>query len=378
MRTFWRLLKETLSDFLDDKVMQLAAALAFYTIFSLGPVLIIVISIAGLIWGEQAARGEMVDQFRGIAGDSGAQQIEQLIENAGQRDRGIAAGMVGFVTLLIGATGVFGQLKESLNTIWEVRQKPGRGIINLLVTRLLSFGMVLAIAFLLMATLVGSAVISALGKFMGQYLPVPEGVLYALDLVFSIGIITVLFAAIFKWLPDVQIGWRDVWMGAFVTAVLFAAGKFALGLYLGRSSVASVYGAAGSLIVILLWVYYSAIIFLFGAEFTQVYAKMWGKEIVPSKHAMAMTSEMRAQEGRSPKKRPQAREESAAQGSDELEFHERQHRAAPLSHNRFIDAHDDETPGDRLSRRIARPISDYVIDVMSERVSRMFGSKPRK
>jgi membrane protein len=238
--------------------------------------------------------------------------------------------------------------------------------------------MVLAIAFLLMATLVGSAVISALGKFMGQYLPMPEGVLYALDLLFSVGIITVLFAAIFKWLPDVEIGWRDVWMGAFVTAALFAVGKFALGLYLGRSSVASVYGAAGSLIVILLWVYYSAIIFLFGAEFTQVYARRWGKEIRPSKHAMVMTAEMRAKQGLTPKNRgrSQAEVDHRANG-DHRDTSLDDHRSA-MARNRFDEARKHESPGDRLSRRIARPISDYMIDVMSERVSRMFGSKTRK
>ena len=374
MRVSWNLLKATFSDFLEDKAMQLAAALAFYTIFSLGPVLIIVISIAGAIWGEEAARGELVEQFRGIAGDAGAQQIEQLIENAGQSDKGVVASIVGFVTLLIGATGVFGQLKESLNTIWEVQPKPGRGLINLLTTRLLSFGMVLAIAFLLMATLVGSAVISAFGKYTGQYLPVPEGVLYAIDLVFSVGIITVLFAAIFKWLPDVQSGWRVVWMGAFVTAVLFAAGKFALGLYLGRSTVASVYGAAGSLIVILLWVYYSAIIFLFGAEFTQVYATMWGKEIRPAKHAMAMTAEARAQQGRVAKNATSARNGANNERADEP----RRHRANELSPNRMESLHPDETPSDRLSRRIARPLSDYLVDVVRDRVSRAFSSKSRK
>jgi membrane protein len=285
--------------------------------------------------------------------------------------------IVGFVTLLIGATGVFGQLKESLNTIWEVQPKPGRSLINLLMTRLLSFGMVLAIAFLLMATLVGSAVISAFGKYTGQYLPVPEGVLYAIDLVFSVGVITVLFAAIFKWLPDVQIGWRDVWMGAFVTAVLFAAGKFALGVYLGRSSVASVYGAAGSLIVILLWVYYSAIIFLFGAEFTQVYAKMWGKEIRPAKHAMAMTAEARAQQGRVAKNATSVRNGADDQQNERAD-EPRRHRANELSRNRIVSLHKDETPSDRLSRRIARPLSDYLVDVVSDRVSRAFSSKSRK
>lgn len=276
------LARDTFADFSEDRVMQHAAALAFYTIFSLGPVLIIVLAIAGLVWGQEAARGELVGQFRGIAGEGGAQQIEGVLKNAHQSGGSVFATIIGFVTLILGATGVFAQLKDSLNTIWEVKVKSGRGVWGILRDRLLSFGVVLAIAFLLLATLVASAAISAIGKWMEGVLPAPPIVFQLLDLLVSFGILTLLFAAIFKWLPDVKIGWRNVWFGAIVTAILFGIGKFALGLYLGRSSVASVYGAAGSLIVILLWVYYSSVIFLAGAEFTQVYANWRGARIEPS------------------------------------------------------------------------------------------------
>ena len=290
----WKLAKETYSHFSADKSLQSAAALAFYTIFSLAPILIIVIAVAGLVWGRQAVRGEIVDQFSSTLGEGPARQIEELIKNANRPDAGIVASIVGVVTLLVGATALFAQLKETLNTVWGVQAKPGLGVWKLLLDRAISFAVVLAMVFVLLATLVASTAINALGAWASQYMPGPVPLVQALDLVVSFAIITVLFAAIFKWLPDVNIKWRDVWMGAVITALLFDLGKFALGWYLGRSSVSSVYGAAGSMIIILLWVYYASIIFLFGAEFTQVYARYCGAQIAPSKIAQFISAAQRA------------------------------------------------------------------------------------
>ena len=352
-KTAWETLKQTFTEFSEDKVMRLAAALAYYTIFSLGPVLIIVISIAGLVWGGDAARGQLVAQFKGIAGEGGAQQIEAILKNANKPSQGVFAAIIGFVTLILGASGVFLQLKDSMNTVWGVKPKPGRGIMGTIRDRLFSFGMVVSIAFLLLATLAASTAIGALSKWMDHVLPVPAPVFAVLDLVVSTGIITLLFAAIFKWLPDVKISWRDVWMGAFATAVLFTLGKFALGMYLGRRSVASVYGAAGSLILILVWVYYSSIIFLFGAEFTQVYARGGGAEIEPSANAIPITPQARAEQGMSSDEKKESKKQS------------RQPSRQPI-----MARHSSATPADRLINGLAPALTAYLLDVVSDRTSR--------
>ena len=285
LKTVWQTIKQTLADFSDDKVPRLAAALAYYTMFSLTPTLLIVIAVSGLIWGRDAVRGAITSQFSGLVGQEGGRQIETMIANASKPAAGTLALIVGIVTLIVGATGTFVQLKDALNTVWEVKLRtvPGwRGIWIMFRTYLLSFAMVLVIAFLLLATLVASAALAAIGKWLGDVLPIPLVVLQAMNLVVSFAIITLLFAAIYKVLPDVRLSWQDVWAGAAMTSLLFTLGKFALGMYLGRSAAASVYGMAGSVIVIMLWVYYASIIFLLGAEFTQVYARQWGTEIQPS------------------------------------------------------------------------------------------------
>lgn len=298
--------KETFSDFSSDRCPRLAAALSYYTIFSLAPLLVIVIAVAGLVWGQEAVRGELVGQFSQLIGEQGARQIETMVANASQQKGGGIALAIGIITLVIGALGVFAQLKDALNTVWEVKLKsPGgwRGIWVMVRTYLLSFAMVFVIAFLLMAALVASTALAAVGKWMGNVLPLPEVALHALNLVLSFAVITVLFAAIFKILPDVQISWRDVWAGAAVTALLFTLGKYALGLYLGRSSAASVYGAAGSVVIIMLWVYYASLIFLLGAEFTQVYARRWGSRIQPSAWAERVEVADRARQGMRPQQK---------------------------------------------------------------------------
>ncbi|HYN87506.1 MAG TPA: YihY/virulence factor BrkB family protein [Ardenticatenaceae bacterium] len=296
LRTVWELLKETFTDWSEDKASRLAAALAYYTIFALSPLLIIVIGIASVFLGEEAARGQIVGQIGGLVGEESGEAIQEMIA-ARQESTGLAATVIGIVTLILGASGVFGQLQDALNTIWEVAPKPGRGILGMVKDRFISFTMVLGIAFLLLVSLVVSAGLGALGTFFGNLLPLPEFVLQALNFVISFGVITLLFAMIYKVLPDVDIAWRDVWVGAAITALLFTIGKFAIGLYLGKSSVSSSFGAAGALIVILVWIYYSAQLLFLGAEFTQVYARRFGSRIQPEEDAVPVTGEARAQQG---------------------------------------------------------------------------------
>lgn len=291
------LLKETARSWSEDKSPRLAAALAYYTLFSIAPLVLITIAIAGLFFGEEAAAGQISGQIQHLVGAQAAQGIEGMVQNAGHKGHGTVASIVGIVTLLFGAAGVFGQLKDALNTIWGVEPKPGRGVWGFIKDRFLSLSMVLGVGFLLLVSLVLSAAAAAVSRFLGGMLPGVAWLAPVLDLLLSTGLVTLLFAMIFKILPDAEVQWRDVWVGAFGTAVLFAIGKFLIGLYLGRPGVASAYGAAGSLIVMLLWVYYSAQILFFGAEFTKVYAQKYGSRIVPEKDARAVTEEARAEQG---------------------------------------------------------------------------------
>jgi membrane protein len=284
----WGLLKQTFTEWSNDKVPRLGAALAYYTVFAIVPLLIIIIAIIGLVYGQEAAQSYILDQIAGLVGGQSANAIKDMIHRANQPSTGIVATMVAVVTLLFGASGLFGQLQDALNTIWGVEPKPGRGIWGLIKDRFLSFMAVLGTGFLLLVSLVLSAALSAFGKWFGGWLPAPELVLQALNLIISFGVITVLFAMMFKLLPDARIAWSDVWVGAAITALLFTLGKFLIGLYLGKSDVGSAYGAAGSLVIVLLWVYYSAQILLFGAEFTQVYANTSGASIVPTEQAVAV------------------------------------------------------------------------------------------
>lgn len=279
------LIKETFSEWSEDKASRLAAALSYYTIFSIAPLLIIAIGVAGLVFGHEAAMNEVVGQIRGMVGDDGAQVIQTVLQNASKTTSGIIATVVGAVTLLIGASGAFGQLQDSLNTIWEVKPKKGRGVKGLMRDRFLSFSMVLFIGFLLLASLLLTAVLAGIGKYLSDLLPMSSVVLQAMNFGVSLTVTAFLFALIFKVLPDAIVRWRDVWVGALVTALLFSLGRFLIGLYLGRASIGSAYGAAGSLVVLLFWVYYSAQILFLGAEFTQVYAKRFGMEIVPKPNA---------------------------------------------------------------------------------------------
>lgn len=293
------LLKETAKEWSEDKSSRLAAALAYYTIFSLAPLLIIVIAIAGLVFGQDAAQGEIVGQLQGLLGRDAAQAIQTVLANAGKKSSGgIITTILNVGILIFGASGVFAQLQDAMNTVWEVAPKPGQGIKQVIRTRLLSFSMILVIGFLLLVSLALSAGLAVVGNLMGNLLPGLGFLWQLLNFAISFGVITLLFAMIFKILPDAKIAWGDVWLGAGLTALLFAIGKLLIGLYLGNASVGSAYGAAGSLVVLLIWVYYSAQIMFFGAEFTQVYASHYGSRIVPADHAVALTDQDRAQEGR--------------------------------------------------------------------------------
>ncbi|MEM9925655.1 MAG: YihY/virulence factor BrkB family protein [Cyanobacteria bacterium P01_D01_bin.50] len=286
LKIIFRLLKQTFKEWQKDKASRLAAALAYYTVFSLAPLLIIAIAIAGAIFGEEAARGEIVGQIQYLVGQQGAEIIETAIENANKPDVSNVASTLSIIALLFGASGVFAQLQEALNTVWEVKAKPQQGLINFIRKRFLSFSAVLGIGFLLLVSLVVSTVLSALNNYMSGFLPGFDWLWQILNLAISFGVITLLFALMYKFLPDVKIRWNDVWVGAIITTILFVIGKFVLGFYLGRGSFGSTYGAAGSLVVVLAWVYYSAQILFFGAEFTQVYARKFGSRIVPDEHAM--------------------------------------------------------------------------------------------
>jgi membrane protein len=293
LATSWKLLKQTGTEWVEDKVPQLSAALAFYTALSIAPLLVISLGIAAAVFGQDAAQGEIQTQMGSLVGDEGAKAIEQMIASADKPAEGITAAILSAVILLFGASGVFGQLQQSLNSIWELQPKPGRGIWGMIRDRFLSFAMVFGIAFLLLVSLLLSAALASMATVFDRLPDYLHWLGEVIHFVASFAVITLLFAMMYKFLPDVKIGWRDVWLGAVITALLFTIGKFAIGLYLGHSSMASSYGVAGSFVVLLVWVYYSAQILLFGAEFTQVYANSFGSRIVPAENAEAMDQEER-------------------------------------------------------------------------------------
>jgi membrane protein len=297
----FNLLKQTVREWSDDAAPRLAASLAYYTTFSLAPLLILIIAIAGLVGGQQAAQSQVMAQIQDLLGTQGRQFVQGMIESASQPTTGLTATIIGAITLLFGALGVFGELQNSLNTIWEVKPKPAQnfwdGIKRFVIKRLLSFTMVLGIGFLLLASLVLSAALSAVGQYIGNSWPFGDFLLQILNFLISFLVITFLFAMIFKFLPEIKIAWKDVWLGAAVTSALFTLGKFLIGFYLGRSRVGTTFGAAGSLAILLIWIYYSAQILFFGAEFTQVYANKYGSRIVPDPGMVKLTEKERAEKG---------------------------------------------------------------------------------
>ncbi len=275
------ILLETVREWNEHKATRLAATLAYYTVFSLTPFLVVVTALVGLVFGREAVQGRIVEQFQGLVGSQGARMIEDLLRAAYQPSASFVATVIGIGVLILGAAGTFIELQDALNTVWETGPRQGSGILQFLRDRLVSFILVLGVGFLLLVSLAISAGLAALDHFIAGSLPGWQAILGISNFAVSFGVITLLFAILFKYLPDIRIEWRDVWLGALVTALLFNIGKFALGLYLGRSAIASAYGAAGSLVVILVWVYYSAQILLLGAEFTRVYARRYGSHFQP-------------------------------------------------------------------------------------------------
>jgi membrane protein len=300
------ILKLAYQDWKEDNASRLSAALAYYTIFSLAPLLVIVIAITGLIWQADAVRMQILSQVSDLVGPEGADFIANLISNRGKPAEGIVALLIGIIALLFGALGVFNELHNSLNIIWEVEveRPPGflQAVKKLLIDRFLSFAMILAIGFLLLVSLVVTTALSATQETIGNAFPLSELLLQIVNLAISLAVITVLFALIFKFLPDIEIEWRDVWIGAFVTALLFSVGKALIGIYLGNSAVASTFGAAGSLVLLLLWIYYSAQILFFGAEFTQVYANQYGSK--PALETKEISRDTAAGQSRAPSAQP--------------------------------------------------------------------------
>jgi membrane protein len=277
-------LKKAVSDFLEDGALRLAAALSYYTILSFAPLLLVVVGIAGYVGGRQAIAQQLIEQATTLVGPVGGELAKAVLMSADEPRKGFIAIVTGIVTLLIGATGVFGQLQDALNIIWEVERKPGGGVWSLIRSRLLSFAMVIGIGFMLLVSLVLSAAITLLQNHFAS--SIGHGLLWqVINVGVSLIVMSVLFGLMFKLLPDVYIAWRDVVFGAIVTGLLVTIGKFAIGLYLGHSSVGSAYGAAGSLVVLLVWIYYTSLIVLFGAELTQAYARKRGTAIRPKPHA---------------------------------------------------------------------------------------------
>ncbi|HSE86842.1 MAG TPA: YihY/virulence factor BrkB family protein [Candidatus Binatia bacterium] len=290
-KSLWKLLKTIFIKWLEDDPFQSAAALSYYTLFSLAPLLIISIAVAGFVFGREAAQDQIVSTIQGLIGHESALAVQAMIQNASNRPKtGMISTLLGGIILLFGAGGVVGQLQTSLNTIWRVSAKSDSSVRDFIRKRFISFAMVLGIGFLLLVSLAVSAFISALTRFIGSLFGGAAVIAHLLDILISFGFITLLFAMIYKFLPDARIQWEDVWTGAALTSILFTIGKFLIGVYLGSSGVTSIYGAAGSLITVLLWVYYSSLIFLLGAEFTEVYANTYGSGVVPIENAESIST----------------------------------------------------------------------------------------
>lgn len=287
LKTVGKILKDTFNGFLEDRALKLSAALSYYTIFSLAPLLLLLISLAGLFFGREAIQGHVFTEINGLIGNEAAAQIQDIIRNMELSGKTNLAIIIGGVTLIIGATSVFGEIQDSINLIWKVKAKPKRGWVKLLKDRLLSSSLIVGLGFLLIVSLLVNGALVALNDLLKGFFPdITVFVFHIINIAISFIVITILFGVIFKVLPDAKIAWKDVRMGAFFTACLFMLGRYLIGLYIETTSAGSAYGAAGSLIVILVWVYYTAAILYFGAEFTRVYAEHIGAKIEPADYAV--------------------------------------------------------------------------------------------
>ncbi|MFB9107601.1 YihY/virulence factor BrkB family protein [Flavobacterium gyeonganense] len=289
----WYLLKRTFLEFIEDDAIKLSAALSYYTIFALPPLLIIIITICGFFFGEEAVTGQLYGQINELVGNNAAKQIQEAIKNVQLSDSNVFVTVFGVIMLLIGASGVFAEIQSSINYIWGLRAKPNKGLRKFIQNRLMSFSMIVSVGFLMLVSLILNATLDILNARLKIYFPESTVYLfYVINILIVLGSIALLFAIIFRTLPDGNIKWKDAFIGAGFTSILFMIGKFAIGFYLGSSTIANVYGAAGSVVIILVWVYYSAIILYFGAEFTKVYAKTFGGNIAPNDYSVEIKKEI--------------------------------------------------------------------------------------
>jgi len=282
-------LKDTFKGFGNDNVTKLSGSLAYYTVFSLGPLLVVIISLCSIFLGRDAVEGKIYEQLNNFVGNDTALQLQQIIKNASINGKGQLAAIIGIITLLLGATSVFGDIQDSINKIWGLKPKPKKGLLKMLRNRFLSFSVIASLGFLLLVSLGISAIIEALMyRFQAKYPDVAVIFVYIINLLLTLGITSLIFGVIFKVLPDAQIKWKDVMTGAITTAILFMLGKFAISFYISKANVGTTYGAAGSIVILLIWVYYSSIILYFGAEFTKFYAIQYGSAIHPNDYAVTM------------------------------------------------------------------------------------------
>jgi len=293
----WEVLKDAFEGFSDHKVTKLSGSLAYYTVFSMGPLMIVIIAICGFFLGREAIEGQIYQQLEGFLGSDTAIQLQDVIKKAAISDKGLVAIIIGGITLLVGATTVFAEIQDSINTIWGLKPKPKKGWLKLIQNRLLSFSVIISLGFLLLVSLGITAVIDGFSnKFAASFADVSVVLVYVVNQIITLLVISAIFGVIFKVLPDAEIKWRDVILGAMVTAVLFMIGKFGISFYISKSNVGSTYGAAGSLVILLLWTYYSSIILYFGAEFTKAYAVRYGTKIHPNAYAVT-TREVEVETG---------------------------------------------------------------------------------
>ena len=287
LKGLWEVLKKSFKGFSDDRITKMSSSLAYYTIFSMAPLLIIIISMSGLFLGQDAAQGKIYDQLSAFIGSNTASQLQTMIQNASLSGKSKFAAIIGVVTLVVGATTVFAQIQDSINFIWGIKPKPKKGWLNFLKNRFLSFSVIIGLAFLLLVSLTLSTIVDTFSAALQAHFPhITVVVLYIINTIITLILTTLIFGAIFKVLPDAKIRWKDVLTGAITTAVLFMLAKFGISYYISKSNVGSTYGAAGSLVILLLWVYFSAMILYFGAEFTKAYAVQFGTDIYPDDYAV--------------------------------------------------------------------------------------------
>jgi membrane protein len=283
----WQLLKDSFTGFSNDKVVKMSGSLAYFTVFSIGPMLIVIIFLADLFYGRAAVEGSIYGQIKGFVGSDAAAQIQEIIKNASLSGKNNVTAVIGIITLLLGATTVFAEIQDSINTIWNLKTKPEKGFLKMVLNRLLSFSIVVSLAFILLVSLIINGIMEAVGnRLLNMFPHVAVILIYLFNLLLTFGVITLLFGIIFKVLPDARIKWKDILTGAIVTAALFMIGKFGITFYISKSNIGTTYGTAGSLVILLLWIYYSAIILYFGAEFTKAYAAAYGSRIFPNDYAV--------------------------------------------------------------------------------------------